>query len=330
MKMYLYIELGALNSGAGGCRFVEDVGRAMCEEIRLEIGTVQYDRIYPELMHAVEEQSVLAEKQLGKVTGKSQSVAELVDMAKNTQYLYIPLIFYFQNDYGSAIPLVALHLTDIKVYVKLKAKSDMIVSVGAAYTVLTTDATINAMNLLCEIAFLDDAEREWFANTNLKYLITQHQYLGLQTITSGKTSASVDLLFNHPVKEFIWMMRSAANTTAKSLFNFSGAETGNLTGETFATATLQLNGQQRVQALGPLYYRVLQNKDHHSRIPLKHVYCYSFALYPEDPQPSGSLNMSRIDSSRLQFTFTAALTENYDLFLYAKNINSATVASGVM
>lgn len=279
--MFVYVELGQLNAGAGGCRFVEDVGRAMFEEIQLEIGTVQYDKIYPELIHAYEEQTTLAEKQLGKLTGKSQSVAELVTMAQTTQYLYCPLMFYFENDYGSAIPLVALHLTDIKVYVKLRQKADVVVGVGAPYVVTANDATINAMNILCEIAFLDDPERDWFANSNLKYLITQHQFLGVQTIRSGASNATIDLVFNHPCKEFIWMLRTATNTAALNYFNFSGEEVGNLSGEAFRTCSITLNGQQRVQPLDPLYFRVIQNKKHHTRIPLKHVYCYSFALYPE-------------------------------------------------
>ena len=327
-KVYLYMEVGRLNNGLGGCRFVEDFARAACEELQLDVGTVQYDKLYPELMHAWEELSVVAEKHLGKVTGKSQSIAELVTMAQSTQYLYIPLIFYFENDYGSAIPLVALHLTDVKIYVKLRAKDQLIVGVGAPYTVQASDAVINTMHLLCEIAILDDPERDWFANSNLKYLITQHQFLGVHTIRSGTLNQSIDLVFNHPVKELIWMFRTSTNTAALNYFNFSGAETGAFAGEHFRTAALSFNAQPRVQPLDPFYFRVLQNKAHHTRIPLKHVYTYSFALFPQDNQPSGSANLSRIDTVRMTFTFSS-LPVSTDLFMYARNINSCTVASGV-
>lgn len=328
-KPYIYIELGQLNAGAGGARFCDDVARAMFESIDLEFGSVKFDTLAPEFMHAREELSTDAERQLGRLTGKSSSVAQLVSMAQNTQYLYLPLDFYFADDYGAALPLVALHLTDVKITAKLRAKADIIVGNPDPYVVVAADATIIDMHLLFETVILDDPERDWFANTPLKYLITQHQYLGAQTIRATSTNATIDVVFNHPVKEFNWMFRSTTNTAAKNYFNFSGQETGNLLGEAFASMQLLFNGQQRVTPQGPLYYRVIQNKNHHSRIPQKHIYSYCFALYPQDSNPTGSANCSRIDTIRMMFTFTAGLAVDYDFLLFATNVNTATVHRGV-
>lgn len=329
VKPYLYFELSAIAAGAGTARCCDDVGRAILESVELTLGSIQFDIIYPEYMHLREELTTDAERQLGKLTGKSSSVAELVTMAQNVQYLWVPLDFYFADDYGAAMPLVALHLTDVKIACKLRSKSDVIIGNPDPYVVQATDLVINDCHLVFETAILDDPERDWFSSTPLKYLITQHQYLGAQTVRSGSTNATIDVVFNHPIKEFNWVFRSTTNTTAKNYFNFSGEETGNLAGECFKDMQLLFNGQQRVAAQSPLYYRVIQNKNHHTRIPRKHVYTYSLSLYPQDANPTGSVNGSRMDTIRMLFTFTAGLAVDYDFMLYATNINTATVHRGV-
>lgn len=329
-KVHLVVDLGRLDGGNGAARYVEDVGRAMLDEVKLEIGSVVYDRIYPELEHAYEEISTLAEKQLGKLTGKTQSVADLNNWAQNTQRLYIPLCFYFCDSYGKAIPVVALHLTDVKISVKLKSLSALVQSTTAApYTITAADGVIGDMFLLAETVFLDDPERNWFAETQHKYLISQNQFLGATTVLAGVSEAKVDLILNHPVKELIILYRKASATAAFNYFDFSGEETGNNAGEAFNKMSLKLNGNERLEDQDAVYYRVIQNKTHHTRIPNKHVYTYSFALFPEDGNPSGSLNFSRIDNSRLTLSFSTALAENAEVFVYARNVNVSTIGSGV-
>jgi hypothetical protein len=329
-KLWLVLDIGQLDSGNGGARFVEDLGRAIFEEIKLEIGSVIYDRMFPELEHAWEELTTLTERQLGRLTGKSNSVAELTDWAKTDQLLYIPINFFFTTDYGSALPVVALHLTDVKISVKVKAKADVIVTTGAPYTITANDAIINDMYLMAETVYLGDAERDWFADTQQKYVITQNQFLGKTTVLAGKTRESIQLTFNHPCKELIVVSRKASNSTAKNYFNFSGEETGKFSGEAFKTMLVKLNGNDRFEKRDPLYFRVVQNKCHHSRIPKKHIYTYSFALWPEDPNPSGSLNMSRVDNTHVEFEYTQPLAESLDVFIFTRNINVSTIGSGVM
>lgn len=330
-KIWMVIDLGRLDGGNRGARFVDDVGRAIFEEIKLEIGSVVYDRMYPELEHAMEEVKVLAERQLGRLTGKSNSPAELQDWAEFSQKLYVPFHFFFTEDYGSSLPVVALHLTDVKLSIKFKQKAQLIVSTGAgAYTPTANDALLNDIYLLAETVYLGDPERDWFAGTQQKYVITQNQYLGSQSVAAGVDSLRIPLHFNHPCKELILMQRTNVNTGNLNWFNFNGEETGQYAAEAFASMKLRLNGSDRFEAQDPLYFRVIQNKEHHSRIPTKMVYTYSFALYPEDPNPSGSLNFSRIDNAQIDLTFSANLASGADWFVFARNINVATVGQGVM
>lgn len=326
-KLWLRIDLGQLDAGNGGARYVDDVGRAIIDEIELEIGSVVYDRLRPEYMHAWEELTKLAEKQYGILTGKSSSVAQLTAWATATQKLYIPIPFYFGDEWGSGIPLVSLHLTDVKINVKFKNKSDIIVSTGGPYTITTADALLADVHLLAETVYLDDPERDWFADTQLKYVIHQTQFLGAHAVSAGVTSSNIDLHFNHPTKELIFMYRTDTNKTNLNWFNFDGEEANN---EAFKTVELTLNGSERFRKRDPYYFRIVQPEQHHSRIPDKRVHTYSFALYPEDSNPSGSINFSRIDNTRLKFEWTAALVDSAEILVYARNINTCTVGNGVM
>lgn len=328
-KLYLQIDLGNLNGGAGGAgvHFVDDVGRAIVDHITLEAGSVQYDILWPELMHAWEELTVISERQLGRLTGKAIGTTTLETFAQNTQRLYVPLEFYFQRDYPSAIPLISLHLTDLKVKVQLKNKVD-IINPSYAFTD-STDALISNMSLLGEFVYLDDAERDLFARSRHKYIITQNQRI-VHSVAAGATSTSIPIHANHPTKEFIVVQRTQANTTAKNWMNFAGQETGQYANEAFATMAITLNNNDRVKARDPLYFRMIQPYEHHTRIPEKHIYVYSMAIAPESSAPSGSLNLSRIENTRIELTFGAALPAATEFYIFARSLNACRVSSGVM
>jgi len=68
----------------------------------------------------------------------------------------------------------------------------------------------------------------------------------------------------------------------------------------FDTCLLQLNGQDRFSVRKGNYFNLVQPYQHHTNIPLNRgINVYSFALKPEEHQPSGTLNMSRIDTATL-------------------------------
>jgi hypothetical protein len=327
-KLYLVIDLGPLNGGAGGngVHFVEDVGRAMISEITIEAGSVTYDHLWPEMMHAWEELSVIAERQLGRLTGKAVAAATLESWAQNEQRFYVPLNFWFQNDYSAAMPIICLHLTNIKVCVTFKALSAI---VDTSYTIVpATDGLLVNVDLMGEFIYLDDAERDLFARTRHKYLITQTQR-DEETIAASATVVKKALTFNHPTKEFIIMYRSTANEALNAWFNFAGGETGKYLSEAFLSMGIYLNSNERVKPRDPLYFRILQPSEHHTRVTDKHIYVYSFALAPESTSPSGSLNLSRIEHTELAFTMTTATAPAGKFIIFARSINVVNIFSGV-
>ena len=98
------------------------------------------------------------------------------------------------------------------------------------------------------------------------------------------------------------------------------------------TAKLQLNGQDRFSEREGTYFDLVQPFQHHTRNPDTGINCYSFALRPEEHQPSGTCNFSRIDNATLQLVVSAAAiggTQTAKVRVYATNYNVLRVMSGM-
>ena len=97
----------------------------------------------------------------------------------------------------------------------------------------------------------------------------------------------------------------------------------------FNTCLLQLNGNDRFNVRDGTYFNLVQPYQHHTNIPLNRgINVYSFALKPEEHQPSGTLNMSRIDTAVLDVkTQGSAIIGNINI--YAVNYNVLRILSGM-
>jgi len=98
------------------------------------------------------------------------------------------------------------------------------------------------------------------------------------------------------------------------------------------TAKLQLNGQDRFSEREGTYFDLVQPYQHHTRNPDTGINVYSFALRPEEHQPSGSCNFSRIDNATLQLVLSNACvqsTHTAKVRVYATNYNVLRVMSGM-
>ena len=97
-------------------------------------------------------------------------------------------------------------------------------------------------------------------------------------------------------------------------------------------AKLQLNGQDRFSEREGTYFDVVQPYQAHSRVPDTGINVYSFALKPEEHQPSGTCNFSRIDNATLQLVVsndTVATSATAKVRVYATNYNVLRVMSGM-
>jgi len=193
-------------------------------------------------------------------------------------------------------------------------------------------------SLWVDYIYLDTEERRRFAQVAHEYLIEQLQFTGDESLTS--TSNKIRMQFNHPVKELVWVVQNPAFIDCKSIqndpFNYTDLACGNPT----AVAKIQLNGQDRFTEREGSYFNFVQPYQHHTNSPTLGVNVYSFALKPEDLQPSGSCNFSRIDNATLNLTLTPATftspagdasgaVASVNCRIYATNYNVLRIMSGM-
>tara|TARA_Y100000782_G_scaffold3214_1_gene3689 strand:+ start:57274 stop:58854 length:1581 start_codon:yes stop_codon:yes gene_type:complete len=98
------------------------------------------------------------------------------------------------------------------------------------------------------------------------------------------------------------------------------------------TAKLQLNGQDRFSEREGTYFDQVQPYQHHTRHPDTGINVYSFGLRPEEHQPSGTCNFSRIDNATLQLVVSnnaVGSDKTAKVRVYATNYNVFRVMSGM-
>jgi hypothetical protein len=158
--------------------------------------------------------------------------------------------------------------------------------------------------------YLDVEERRRFVSNTHEYIIEKVQYTAPIPIAPGATSASLRLEFNHPIRELFWFIQRDDMTRYHEYFNYSslGIYESGKRQDILQDTVLQLDGFDRFQLRDAGYFRLVQPWQYHTVIPEDFfVYSYSFCLNPEDAQPSGSFNASRIDSIVLQVNLVAAV-----------------------
>jgi len=155
--------------------------------------------------------------------------------------------------------------------------------------------------LYVNYVYLDTDERLKFARSNHEYLIEQIQYNQELGIKSPNVKQNLNL--DHPCKEHVWIAQLNSLVgpgTINDLFNYTDSviryPDGRFYGNDLVNdATLQLNGRDRFGVRESEYFNLVEPYQCHHRGPTIGINMYSFCLNPEDHQPSGTCNMSKID-----------------------------------
>jgi hypothetical protein len=191
------------------------------------------------------------------------------------------------------------------------------------------NVSLSSAYLLVNYYYLDNFERLKFAKANHEYLIEQVQLEGDKSVLSN--SYSTKLGFSHPCKELIFrcQLKYLADGPIKEknvYINPNGAEY-NLVKK----VRLLLNGQERFPQREDKYFEWLQTYQYHSHKCFDGVYVYSFSLKPEEYQPSGSINFSKIDDIVLELQMDKEINLNNParLRVYCINYNVIRIINGL-
>lgn len=191
-----------------------------------------------------------------------------------------------------------------------------------------TNLNIKDCFLLIEYIFLDEMERTKFALNNHEYLINQVQYSGEKLIDSR--FKRINLGFSHPCKEFVWVTQLQYQNLLNK-FNFTDNYNEKNGKNIIINETINLNGNERVSYRNSKYFDNIQKYQHHTNYDAKGINVYSFGLYPELQQPSGSCNMSKIDKIDLQIETNSSVSLNNTAKcrIYALSYNILRIDNGL-
>jgi hypothetical protein len=333
-RVYLDVTLPQIYDTDGNLiAYTNSIGHALIQEITFEVGEQEIDRQTGEWMEIWTQMTTPAGQRdaLGQMIGRlDQYLPPTLPppiIAPGSQAeglrLLIPLQFYFCNNPGLYLPLLALQYHPIRINITLRPLQQLFWipppenqenwKPACTTQVDCTNQIVNMM-LWGEYVYLDVEERRMFVSTSHEYLIEQVQYTPPYAITAQQQTATVSIEFNHPIKEFFFICQRDEMINRNEWFNYSSLAIGeappiqvlpylnlfnNPDGRTdlITTAKLQLDGYDRFPLRNAMYFRLQQPYDHHTYTPVSaYIYNYCFALRPEDVQPTGTMNASRIDS----------------------------------
>ena len=344
-RMYLQVEVPKPNTGASDT-YVNYLGLRLLKSVVIEIGGQQIDKHYSDWMYIWNELSLPTGKRYAydKMVG-----ADTGDTTTSTTTLYVPLEFWFCRNVGLALPLIALQYHEVKVKIEFEQLSNCIVkSDGSTGADTGNFSELKDISLWVDYIFLDTDERRRFAQLSHEYLIEQLQFTGTETLGTGSTR--VKLNFNHPCKELVWVAKAKGTTYRNARwYDYSDMDVkddnavvpNDKAKNPFEDAILQLNGNDRFAIRKGSYFNLVQPYQHHTNVTANPgINVYSFALKPEDHQPSGTLNMSRIDTATLMVTTvdkmqtntgrSSSRTMDYSgINIYAVNYNVLRILSGM-
>ena len=351
----MYIELlndaaklsSAASTGADAANaFAGWVAERAIKSAELSIGGQRIDKHYQRWWRLYSELYLDDAKRTnwGKMTSSSVTAAGTV---------YLPLVFFFNRNPGLALPLIALQYHEVRIDFDLASNFDKYLNTST-------------FKVWGNYVYLDTEERRRFAQKGHEYLIEQVQHTGTDTVTKDATK-QVRLSYNHPVKELVWCVADAASDDAQGMYDLTSACTQasvdfvtvpNAASNTYISANqmgcpaldvktatskvfteqalgnldtfkLVLNGQDRFKEQSGKYFNQVQPFQHHSGTPYAGVYSYSFALKPEEHQPTGTCNFSRIDNAQVAVKCNGGGSANKNLDMFAVNYNVLRVQSGM-
>ena len=283
--------------------------------------------------------------------------------------VYLPLIFFFNRNPGLYLPLIALQYHEVRLDIDLTANYDTYLEttgfkVWGNYVYLDTEErrrfsqkgheylieqvqhtgtdslTVNGGTKQVRLSYNHPVkELVWCASAassanSFLWNFTSNAWESNATLlfndnsTHHASTNAVSIPYNTVGTPFLW------NGVGEGIIPYQYTEDGPVGVATSVGPIdefkLILNGQDRFKAQKGKYFNSVQPYQYHSGSPAPGIYSYSFALKPEEHQPTGTCNFSRIDNAQVEVK-TKAKTDanNGSLYMFATNYNVLRVQSGM-
>ena len=277
------------------------VGTAMLNRVELMYKDQVLERHYGETMNMLNEITVPQAKQsaLTALVGKG--------LTSNLASYFIQLPF-------KTVPLVALDEAP---------KLRVVFNQSNVFTNVTSYTGTVKLDLFVDYVYVSKAEREYMTSTPISYFTQTFQLVRFRIPASSyQTTYSLMTQFVNSVSELFWVIQA---DNASNVYDYTN------TGGTDHLVSLRLTGDMNdlitPDYATPLYLRVIQGLEFHTRIPDSQFYMYSFAIAPEYEQATGTLNFSTFDAQQHDLTLAPS---NYgrEVRIYARSYNVFHIERG--
>ena len=320
----------------------EKIGHYLIDDMHISIDGQIIDRQTGEWLEINNELT----KKMGHVDGYNKLIgnSELLTTYNNTQKkettLYVPLRFWFCNNVGSSLPLIAMQNTEVQLHVKFNNLE------GCAYWdvngVFRRPPLLSA-HILADYIYVDEEERKLITTNKHEKLVevvhyNDYKYYGSKDLIGG-TKIGRNLNFFNPCKEIYWVIQrekfiNGTMTNGKKFHHYYGMSDDG-TGIPISRMKLKFNGRVRESYKSGMYYNYVNPYKYHSSSPYDGIFSYSFCLNPEQIQPSGTANMSKIDDQfvlmELEDDMITSMNsgEQVRTRFYCKKYNTLRIMSGM-
>lgn len=271
------------------------IGQVVLQGCPLFIGENHIDAMFSEYLFMWQQLSGRAGKETDHMVGLAETVDDLIVQSMRSRWYYVQLPFWFTYCSGHVLRLVTILHASVKIKMDF-ASLDKCVVVKSTDTKVVkcgTSEDLSREDLHVEIA----ASHIWTEREVRMRMMKQRdavitQVNGKTFPLTQETGNSFNPVLNHATIELIWAARRKCAVDKNEHFNFSGP----FQTEMLKNFSLSVNGQERILKREAEWFRQIHPYEKHSRIPDAYVYCYCFALFPEDMVISGSLNMSQFET----------------------------------
>jgi hypothetical protein len=276
------------------CTVDDSAGTRMIDFVELRHENELLERHYGETIEIMNDLTVPQAKQgaLQQLTGKG--------ITTSLQSYYIKMPFKLN------LPLCALDTPPI-FRIKLRPTNE--------FSSINFTKPIQ-VDLFVDYVYVTKAERDYFKKTRMDYLTHTMQRLVVST-------SPFLTEFTRPVKELYWVIQ----TVGASSYDFTNNGSDQL-----VSLNLRFDGNEIIKdEFGtPMFMRIIQGLENHTRVPDRYFYMHSFALDPEHPdQPTGELDMSAVTRQLHTLTLSPS-TSPRQIRVYALTHNIIRLENGLL
>lgn len=326
------------------------IAYALIDEVVLKIGGMKIDSFNRDWLYVnyMSTRDINHEISNNEMLGNVPELITYNNNQKSKTKLYLPLDFWFCKNFNESLPMICLNYTQVTLSVRLK-DLEQVAYWPKKYTYFKNPLRLRSY-LYVDYIYLTHDERLRFANTKHEYLIETVSYtnkiLKREIDINQENTVKQRLYFHNMCKAIFWIVQfhfieSTEENKRRNILNWNqyrtdfGLDIIDID-DGIESFEIQLDERQREHQRHPqVYNQVIPYYRYYSSFD-KGIYLYSFALFPRLLQPSGAINLDKINFVNINMKFSDKIAKaiqagilSYSWQFFFKTTNILRIMSGM-